>query len=54
VLDEHRRWVAAVSHGGPEVRITLTYPATDSSRRGAFLVAGREKAVIFLAIRAGE
>ena len=53
VLDEHRRWVAAVSHGRPEVRITLTYPAI-SSRRVALLVAGREKVVIFPAIRAGE
>ena len=27
VLNERRRWVAAVSHGRPEVRITMTYPA---------------------------
>jgi 6-phosphogluconolactonase len=54
VLNERRRWVAAVSHGRPEVRITMTFPVIDSSRRVAFLVAGRDKAAIFHAIRAGD
>lgn len=54
VLEERARWVAAVSHGRPEVRITLTYPAIDSSRHVAFLVTGREKAAIFRAIRSGD
>jgi 6-phosphogluconolactonase len=40
VLNERKRWVAAVSHGRPEVRITMTYPVIESSRRVAFLVAG--------------
>ena len=53
VLDERKRWMAAVSHGRPEVRITMTYPVIESSRRIAFLVAGKEKAAIFSAIRAG-
>jgi 6-phosphogluconolactonase len=53
VLQERERWVAAVSHGRPEVRITMTYPVIESSRRVAFLVSGREKAPIFRAIRAG-
>jgi 6-phosphogluconolactonase len=53
VLEERERWVAAVSHGRPEIRITMTYPAIESSRRVAFLVAGREKAAILRAIRAG-
>jgi 6-phosphogluconolactonase len=53
VLEERRRWVAAVSHGRPEVRITLTYPALESSRYVAFLVAGQEKAPMLHAIRAG-
>jgi 6-phosphogluconolactonase len=52
-LDERKRWVAAVAHGRPEVRITMTYPALESSRRVAFLVAGEEKAAIFGAIRKG-
>jgi 6-phosphogluconolactonase len=46
--------VAAVSHGRPEVRITMTYPPIESSRRVAFLVAGKEKAEIFSWIRAGN
>jgi 6-phosphogluconolactonase len=53
VLEERRRWVAAVSHGRPEVRITLTYPVIESSGRVAFLVTGGEKQAIFRAIRAG-
>jgi 6-phosphogluconolactonase len=52
-LDERKRWVAVVAHGRPEVRITMTYPALESSRRVAFLVAGKEKAAIFSAIRKG-
>jgi 6-phosphogluconolactonase len=53
VLEERARWVAAVSHGRPEVRITMTYPVIKSSRRVAFLVTGSEKEVIFRAICAG-
>jgi 6-phosphogluconolactonase len=52
-LEERERWVAAVSHGRPEVRITMTYPVIESSRRVAFLVTGQEKAAILQAIRAG-
>ena len=53
VLEERERWVAAVSHGRPEIRITMTYPVIESSRCVAFLVTGREKAPIVQAIRAG-
>ena len=53
VLEERTRWVAAVSHGRPEVRITMTYPVIESSRHVAFLVAGAEKAAMLGAIRAG-
>ena len=53
VLQERKRWVAAVSHGRPEVRITMTYPVIESSRHVAFLVAGKEKAAILKTIRAG-
>jgi 6-phosphogluconolactonase len=53
VLQERKRWVAPVSHGRPEVRITMTYPVIESSRRVAFLVAGKEKAAIFRTIHAG-
>jgi 6-phosphogluconolactonase len=54
VLDERKRWVAAVSHGRPEVRITMTYPVIESSRFVAFLVTGKEKAEIFGTIRTGN
>jgi len=53
VLEERTRWVAAVSHGRPEVRITMTYPVIESSRHVAFLVAGSEKAAILNTIREG-
>ncbi|HEX3417537.1 MAG TPA: 6-phosphogluconolactonase [Stellaceae bacterium] len=43
VLDERHRWVAEVIAGRPEPRITLTYPALESSRHTAFLVAGADK-----------
>ena len=53
VLKERKRWVAAVPHGRDEVRITMTYPALESSRQAAFLVSGEEKASVINAIRAG-
>jgi 6-phosphogluconolactonase len=54
VLTERKRWVAVVSHGRPETRITMTYPVIESSRRVAFLVAGAEKAAILREIRSGD
>jgi 6-phosphogluconolactonase len=53
VLNERKRWVAAVAHGRPEIRLTMTYPVIESSRRVAFLVTGRDKAAILHTIRAG-
>ncbi len=53
VLEERERWVAAVAHGRPEIRLTMTYPVIESSRRVAFLVTGRDKAAILRTIRAG-
>lgn len=53
VLEERALWVAAVRHGRPEVRITLTYPVIASSRQVAFLISGAAKAPAFRAIRAG-
>ena len=43
VLKERTRWVAPVVGAKTEARITLTYPALDSARHVAFLVAGPEK-----------
>jgi len=54
VLQERKRWVSVVSHGRPEIRITMTYPVIESSRRVAFLVAGSEKAGILRKIRNGD
>jgi 6-phosphogluconolactonase len=47
VLAERDRWVAAVVTGESGTRITLTYPALESSRHTAFLVVGEEKRAIF-------
>ena len=54
VLDERDRWVAPVIGTKAEARITLTYPAIESSRRVAFLVAGSGKREIFTALRRGD
>jgi 6-phosphogluconolactonase len=52
-LDECERWVAIVEKGRPEIRVTLTYPALESSRRVAFLVTGHEKSAALQMIRSG-
>ena len=54
VLDEKARWVAEVTHGRPEPRITLTYPALDSSRSTAFVAAGGDKRAMMQRVLAGE
>lgn len=53
VLDERARWVAAVTQGRPESRITLTYPALESSRAVAFLVVGADKSAMLAHVRSG-
>jgi 6-phosphogluconolactonase len=42
-LAERKRWAVAVADANRNTRITLTYPALESSRNAAFLVAGKEK-----------
>lgn len=54
VLAERERWVAAVSGVKSEARITLTYPALESSRHAAFLISGEEKRAIFCRLRDGD
>jgi 6-phosphogluconolactonase len=54
VLKEREHWVAAVGHGRPEVRITLTYPAIDASRHIAFLVSGEDKRAVLRQVLAGD
>jgi 6-phosphogluconolactonase len=44
VLTERKRWVAAVVGAKAQARITLTYPAIDSSRHAVFWVCGEDKA----------
>ena len=53
VLHEKSRWVAAVAHGRAEARITLTYPAINSSRHIVFLVSGAGKRTILRDVLAG-
>jgi 6-phosphogluconolactonase len=53
-LQERTHWVAAVAHGRPETRITLTYPALESSRQVVFLLQGEGKRAILDRILAGD
>jgi 6-phosphogluconolactonase len=53
-LKERERWVVAVTDGPAEPRISLTYPALESSRLVLFLVAKAEKAAIFARVRQGD
>jgi 6-phosphogluconolactonase len=54
VLEERSRWVAEVPHGRDEVRLTLTYPALESSRLVMFLVSGNAKREAMARARAGD
>ncbi len=54
VLDEQNHWVAAVPHGRETPRITLTYPALNSTRCTMFLASGANKSQIVARARAGD
>jgi len=54
VLEERSRWVTVVPDGRPEPRISLTYPALESSRLTVFLVAGAAKREPLARARAGD
>ncbi|MGH6736713.1 MAG: 6-phosphogluconolactonase [Methyloceanibacter sp.] len=54
VLQEKTRWVAPVPKGREEERITLTYPALNSSAVVAFLVSGDAKRAILDKILSGD
>jgi 6-phosphogluconolactonase len=54
VLAERERWVAAIVGAKSEARITLTYPALESSRNTAFLVAGQDKREIVGRFQRGD
>jgi 6-phosphogluconolactonase len=53
-LQENRRWVVAVIGAKSEPRITLTYPALNSSRHAAFLATGEEKRDLVARAQAGD
>jgi len=53
-LRERDRWVAAGPGPASDMRITLTYPALESSAQVAFLVAGRGKREILGRFRDGD
>ena len=54
ILKERTRWVGAVIGAKPEPRITLTYPALESSREVAFLVAGAAKRAVLEQLLQGD
>jgi 6-phosphogluconolactonase len=53
-LQEKRRWAVAVIGAKSEPRITLTYPAIDSSRDIAFLATGEAKRGAVAGAKAGD
>jgi len=53
VLAERTAWAAAVTPEGEPTRITLTYPALESCRHAAFLVAGADKRDVLAQVRTG-
>ena len=53
-LQERRRWAIAVIGAKSEPRITLTYPALDSSRDVAFLATGEGKRDAVARAQAGD
>ncbi len=53
-LEEDVAWVAPVTTGVPEPRLTLTYPAIACSRNVAFLVAGASKAPVLKLVWGGD
>lgn len=53
-LAEREAWVTEVTPAGEKTRITLTYPALESCRHAAFVVAGADKRAVVAAVRAGQ
>jgi 6-phosphogluconolactonase len=54
ILNERVRWVGAVIGAKQEPRITLTYPALESSRTTAFLVSGAAKRPVAARLLEGD
>ena len=53
-LTEQTAWALAVTPEGEPTRITLTYPALNSSRHAAFMVAGANKRDVLARVRAHD
>jgi len=54
VLEERRRWVGIMHDAEAGTRLTLTYPALESSRETLFLVAGADKKTVLHEVMAGD
>ncbi|SKA30391.1 6-phosphogluconolactonase [Enhydrobacter aerosaccus] len=54
VLQERQRWTGVMTDREAGTRITLTYPALESSREVAFLVAGSDKRTVLEKVLAGD
>ena len=54
VLNERVRWVSTVLGAKAEARITLTYPALESSGQVAVLISGHDKQDVFAKLRHGD
>ncbi|MTV31759.1 6-phosphogluconolactonase [Rhodoblastus acidophilus] len=53
-LCERQSWTAATKDPTGLARITLTYPAIESSRRVAFLITGAEKSAVLARLLSGD
>jgi len=54
VLEERSHWVGTMDDAEAGSRITLTYPALESSRETLFLVAGADKKTVLREVLAGD
>ena len=54
VLEERQHWVGTMHDSEAGTRLTLTYPALESSRETVFLVAGAEKKAVLRKVLDGD
>ena len=54
VLEERRRWVGTMHDPEAGTRLTLTYPALESSRETVFLIAGADKKAVLREVLDGD
>ncbi|MCI0356597.1 MAG: 6-phosphogluconolactonase, partial [Acidobacteria bacterium] len=53
-LDERSAWVTSIVGAKPEPRISMTYPALESSREILFLVSGASKSQLLARVLAND